>query len=162
MSLRLVRFLSMMSTSITMGAAVAHLLEMPSKMQYEPDLYVRLHRTLYPNFGRFAGLAEAVSLITTGGLAWWLQKRRASAFPLTVAAAGCLAAAHAAFWTLVQPANTTMARWRLEEIPSGWSHWRDQWEYTHAARAVLATGALGASALAVLKETPDRPKLARP
>jgi hypothetical protein len=51
-----------------------------------------------------------------------------------------------------------MASWPLDEIPPGWSHWRNQWEYTHAARAVLVTAALGASALAVLRETSDSPE----
>jgi hypothetical protein len=32
---------------------------LPAKMRYEPSLWVRLHRTLYPNFGRIAGPAEA-------------------------------------------------------------------------------------------------------
>lgn len=44
---------------MTMTAAVAHLMELPAKMRYERSPYVRLHRTLYPNFGRTAGPAEA-------------------------------------------------------------------------------------------------------
>jgi len=43
-----------MSTAVTMTAAVAHLMELPAKMRYEPSLWVKLHRTLYPNFGRTA------------------------------------------------------------------------------------------------------------
>src|SRR5688500_9861792 len=144
MSLRLLRFGSVMSTAVTMSAAVGHLMELPAKMRYEPSLYVRLHRTLYPNFGRIAGVAEAFSLVATGGLTWWLARRRDKSFPLTLSAAACLAAAHGAFWALVAPANKTMASWPLDSIPPDWSRWRDQWEYTHAARAVLVTGALGA------------------
>jgi hypothetical protein len=40
------RFTAMMTTAVAMAAAVAHLMELPAKMQYEPSLYVRLHRTL--------------------------------------------------------------------------------------------------------------------
>jgi hypothetical protein len=138
-----------------MSAAVAHLMELPAKMRYERSLYVRLHRTLYPNFGRIAGVAEALSLATTGVLAWRLAKRRDQASSLTTAAAACLAAAHGAFWALVSPANTTMASWPLESIPSDWARWRDQWEYTHATRAVLVTGALGALVASLLREVPD-------
>src|SRR4029453_9487827 len=46
------RFSSIMAVAMTMSAAVAHLMELPAKMQYEPPLYVRLHRTLYPTFGK--------------------------------------------------------------------------------------------------------------
>jgi hypothetical protein len=49
-----------------------------------------------------------------------------------------------------------MMSWSLDEIPPEWTRWRNQWEYTHAARAVLATGALAILALSVLEETPDR------
>jgi hypothetical protein len=121
-----------------MTAAVAHLLEMPAKMRYERDLYVRLHRTLYPNFGRFAGVAEILSVILSAGTA--LSSRT----PLTTAAAGCLAASHAIFWTLVSPANRTMASWPITAIPPDWRRWRDRWEYAHAARAILQLAAMGA------------------
>lgn len=143
MDLRLWRFSSAMLTAITMSAGVAHLMELPSKMQYEPSLYVRLHRTLYPNFGRIAGVAEILAVVTTSVLGWRLRRRGADSFPLTAAAAGSLSAAHAIFWAYVSPANKTMASWPLDAIPSGWKHWRNQWEYTHAARAFLVTGALG-------------------
>src|SRR5438552_17777116 len=143
MGLRLLRFSSIMSTAVTMSAAFAHLMELPAKMRYEGSLYVRLHRTLYPNFGRTAGPAEAISVITTGVLAFWLRVRRRNGFPLTAAAAGSLAAAHALFWALVNPANTTMSSWPLDAIPPEWTRWRYQWEYTHAVRAILVTGALG-------------------
>jgi hypothetical protein len=53
-----------MSTAATMTAAGAHLMELPAKMRYEPSLWVRLHRTLYPNFGRTAGPAEAAAVIS--------------------------------------------------------------------------------------------------
>jgi hypothetical protein len=145
------RFSSMMSTAMTMSAVVAHLMELPAKMRYEPELYVRLHRTLYPNFGRAAGPAEAFAVVATGGLAWWSRGRRPDAFPLTAAAAGCLAAAHGIFWSVVQPVNVEMLRWRLDDTPRDWKHWRDRWEYGHAVRAGLVTAALGALTWSFLK-----------
>jgi hypothetical protein len=145
-------FSSMMTTAVTMSAAVAHLMELPAKMRYEPRLYVRLHRTLYPTFGKTAGISEIASVLTTGALALWMRKQHSKAFPLTAAAAGCLAAAHGTFWAVVQPANRTMASWPLDNIPPDWTRWRDQWEYAHAVRAVLITGALGALAASALKK----------
>lgn len=159
MSLRALRFASIMMTSVSLSAALAHAMELPFKMRYEPELYVRLHRTLYWNFGRVGGTAEILALVGTAGLAAWTLKKRRSAFPLTAVAAGCLSAAHAAFWVLVEPANKAMVSWPLDEIPSGWSGWRDQWEYTHAVRAALVTGALGALVASVVRETPEQSRV---
>jgi hypothetical protein len=135
-----------------MSAAFCHLLELPPKMRYEPSLYVRLHRTLYPNFGRISGPVEAASVVTASALAWNLRNRRRPA-KLAAAAAGCLAAAHAIFWTTVQPANQTMFTWKLDAIPQEWIGWRNQWEYSHAARAVLVTAALAMLAAEAVNES---------
>jgi Domain of unknown function (DUF1772) len=142
-ALNLWRF-SLMSTAVTMTAAVAHLMELPAKMQYEPSLWVRLHRTMYPNFGRTAGPAEAAAVMSTSLLAWWTRRERPEAFRSTTVAAACLAAAHAIFWIVVQPVNAEVTRWPLDAIPPDWTKQRDRWEYGHAIRAGLVTAALGA------------------
>jgi hypothetical protein len=142
-TLHVLRFSSIMTTALAAAAAVAHLMEMPAKRRYERGMYVRLHRTLYGNFGRVAGPAEAAAIVTTGMLAWRLRRRNTTTLA-PAAAAGCLAAAHGAFWTIVNPVNVEMLRWRLDAIPADWSTLRDRWEYGHAARACLLTGALAA------------------
>jgi Anthrone oxygenase len=149
------RFSSIMAVAMTMSAAVAHFMELPAKMQYEPPLYVRLHRTLYPTFGKTAGPAEAVAVASTAALAWMAQRQRRRSSRLTVAAAGCLAAAHGIFWSVVQPANIEMMRWPLDAIPQDWANWRNRWEYGHAVRAGLVTTALGALTWSVLRDAAD-------
>jgi hypothetical protein len=84
------RFLTIMLTAFALSAALAHLIELPGKMNYDAPLYVFLHRTLYPTFGRTAGWAEALALVSLVGLAWRVR-RRPAAFPLTVTAAVCQA-----------------------------------------------------------------------
>jgi hypothetical protein len=146
------RFSSIMSTALTMTAAVAHLMELPAKMHYEPSLYVRLHRTLYPTFGKTAGPAEACAVATTATLAWLDGRQRRPSSPLTLVAAGCLTAAHGIFWSVVQPVNVEMMRWPLDAIPKGWERWRNRWEYGHALRAGLVTAALGALTWSLLRD----------
>ena len=146
------RFVAIMATAMTMTACVAHVMELPAKMRYEPSLYVMLHRTLYPNFGRIAGPAEGLAVASTAALAWWCRIRRPRAFPLTAAAAGCLAAAHVIFWSVVNPVNIEMIKWPLDEIPPDWTTARDRWEYGHAVRAVLVTGALATLVASILAE----------
>jgi len=153
--LNLGRFSSIMSMAVTMSAAMAHLMEMPAKMQYEPSLYVRLHRTLYPTFGKTAGRAEAVAVASTAALAWMEQRQRRSSRRLTLAAAGSLAAAHGIFWAIVQPANVEMMQWRLEAIPRDWANWRNRWEYGHAIRAGLVTAALAVLTWSVVRAPAD-------
>jgi hypothetical protein len=154
------RFASIMSSAVTMSAALAHLMELPAKMKYEPSLYVRLHRTLYPTFGRAAGPAEACAVATTAALAWLDRTPRRRASRLTLAAAGCLAAAHGVFWSVVQPVNVEMMEWRLDAIPTNWTTQRDRWEYGHAVRAGLVTAALGALAWSLLSDAGDAAKAA--
>jgi hypothetical protein len=156
MLLRTWRFVTIMLTALALAAALAHLMEMPGKMTYDAALYVKLHRTLYPTFGRTAGWAEGLALFSVLGLAWRVRKREA-AFPLTLAAAACQLAAMAAFLIFVHPANLTMSGWPLDAVPPEWTRWRDQWEYAHAARAFLQTGTLAALVLSVLLETPEEP-----
>jgi hypothetical protein len=153
--LRVLRFSSIMSTAVAMTAAVAHLMELPAKRRYEPVLYVRLHRTLYWNFGRIAGPAESLAVLTTCVLAWWRRRQTPTAFSPTAAAAGGLTAAHAAFWAIVNPVNVEMVRWPLDAIPANWTTARDRWEYGHAARACLLTGALGALVWSTVGESSD-------
>jgi anthrone oxygenase-like protein len=155
-ALKLWRF-SVLSTAVTMTAAVAHLMELPAKMRYEPSLWVRLHRTLYQNFGRTAGPAEAATTISTTLLAWRMHRERPEMFQSTAIAAGCLAVAHAVFWGVVQPVNTEVMRWPLEAIPDDWTRQRDRWEYGHAIRAALVTAALAALVMSTQRvESPIR------
>lgn len=151
--LRTWRFLTILLLAFAMSAALAHAMELPGKMTYDARLYVMLHRTLYPMFGHTAGWAEGMALLSVIGLGWRVRKR-GSAFQLTATAAVCQVAAMTVFLAFVQPANETMASWSLEAIPREWTSWRNQWEYGHAARAVLETVAFGALLLSVIRETP--------
>ena len=160
-ALRACAFSSIMAGAVTMSAAVAHLMEMPAKMRYEPELYVRLHRTLYPTFGKTAGPAEALAVASTAALAWMAQRKGRRSSGLAVVAAGCLATAHGVFWSVVQPANVEMMRWPLDAIPRHWTTWRNRWEYGHAVRAGLVTTALTALTWSVLSDTSGLGRLDR-
>lgn len=84
----------------------------------------------------------------------FLVRQRRPAFGWTLLAAAFLVTAHAAFWIWIAPVNATMETLTPETLPADWMRLRDHWEYTHAARAVLQTIALGALAFSILVETP--------
>jgi hypothetical protein len=48
MLIRVWRLLAIMLTALSMGAALAHLLEMPAKLGYSGALWLTLLQTLYP------------------------------------------------------------------------------------------------------------------
>jgi hypothetical protein len=56
-------------------------------------------------------------------------------FGLTLAAFLCVLAAHVVFWIYTFPANKETLYWTV--LPENWMALRAQWEYSHAAGAVL-------------------------
>ena len=67
---------------------------------------------------------------------------------LAVIALLCLAGTQAVFWTLTFPANQLTANWTV--LPDNWAALRSQWEYSHAASALLNLAALIALIFSVL------------
>lgn len=65
-----------------------------------------------------------------------------------------LALSHAAFWVWVAPVNEAMAPLTPETLPADWMDLRNQWEYAHAARALLQLVGLGALVFSLLVEIP--------
>jgi hypothetical protein len=153
MLLRTWRLATIMFTALSMGTALAHLLEMPAKLTYDGSLWLLLLQTLYPSFGTIGGSCEVAAVVTSVVLVGLVRNHR-RAFGWTFAAALALVAAHAAFWIWVASVNTTLLPLTPETLPSDWTRLRDQWEYTHAARAVLQIFALTFLAISVLVETP--------
>jgi hypothetical protein len=147
-------FFSTMLTALSMAAAFAHLLELPGKMTYDGALWVRLLQTLYPAFGKISGLCEIGAVVTAAVLALLLRHHR-PAFGWALVAALAMIATHAIFWVWVAPVNAALLPVTPATLPADWAALRDQWEYAHAARAVLQILALGALLLVALAA--DRP-----
>ena len=67
----------------------------------------------------------------------------------------CAVATQAIFWIFVAPVNAAMVPLTPDTLPADWTHLRDQWEYSHATRAILQIIGLGAYVLSILAETPQ-------
>jgi len=147
------RLLTIMLAALSLAPALGHLLELPAKMTYEGPLWLTVSQTLYGAFGTIGASFEVGAVATTVVLAILVRQRR-PAFGWTLLGALCVVAAHAAFWIWLAPVNTTIAALTLETLPADWMELRNQWEYTHAARAVLQMIALGALVFSILVETP--------
>jgi hypothetical protein len=152
MLLRTWRLITIMFTALSMGMAFCHLLEMSAKMTYDGALWLTLLQTLYRAFGTVGAFIEVGAVLTAVVLAFLVRQRR-PAFGWTLLGALCLVAAHVAWWVWVAPVNATMAPLTPETLPADWTRLREQWEYTHAARAVLQIFALGIFVFSILVET---------
>jgi len=151
MLLKAWRFITIMLAALSMGIAFCHLLEMPSKMTYTGALWLALLQTLYGAFGTIGGVIEIGAVVTAAVLVFLVRRRR-PAFGWTLLGTLCLLAAHIAWWVWVAPVNATMVPLTPETLPAGWTALRNQWEYTHAARAILQILGLGALLFSILAE----------
>src|SRR5262245_36550420 len=124
MLLRIWRLFAILLTALAFAAASAHLLELAPEFSYEAGLYAKLHRTLYSNYAWVGGIAEVAALLVVSGLAWRVRARRKGAFPLTLAAAGCLLLGLIVFLASARPASEVMASWPPDALPVDWTLWR--------------------------------------
>ena len=153
--MKLLRFLTIMLTALSLGAAFAHLLEMPGKFTYEGTLWLYLLQTLYPTFGRVSGICEIGAVVAAVALVVAIRKRQ-KAFRWALLAASCLVATHAVFWIWIAPVNAVLVPLSPETLPPDWERLRDQWEFAHASRAILQIVGLGALVISILVELPSQ------
>lgn len=154
MLLRTWRFLTIILVSLSMAMAFCHLLQLPPRMSYDGAQWVAT-QSLYQLFGTVGAVIEVSALLMAGVLSLAVYRRR-PAFQCTMFGTVCLLVAHAAWWMFVAPVNAEISTWTPDTIPADWTWWRSQWEYTHAARAILEILGLSALVLSVLVETPAR------
>jgi len=82
-----------------------------------------------------------------------LGRRRRKVLVSAVVALVSLAGAQAIFWLLTYPVNQATRNWTA--VPADWLSLRLQWEYSHAAGAVLDLAAFIALVLAALSHRPS-------
>jgi hypothetical protein len=149
--MKTLRFLTIMLTALSMSAAFAHLLEMPGKLKYDGAMWLTLLQTLYPTFGKVSGICEIGAVVAALVLVISVRKR-SKVFRWALLGASCLVVTHAVFWIWVAPVNAALVPLTPTTLPANWGQLRDQWEFTHAARAVLQIFALAAFVILILTE----------
>lgn len=153
MKLRSIQFLSMFFTALSLGPALAHLLELPNKMKLARAAYLTVQQ-IYRGWA-LLGIVIIAAIITTLMLVLLVRKYRV-AFAAALVALICLAGSQAVFWFFTFPANRATANWTF--LPDSWIELRQQWEFSHAAGAVLTLIAFSALIVSMLKvpvETPE-------
>jgi amino acid permease len=138
-------FLAIMLTAIAMGAGLAHLFELPNKINISAADYLTVQRN-YDNWW-IVGLSVPLAFLSVLGLAISLRGT-GTPFTLVLIALVLLAGEMVAFWGFTAPVNRATENWTM--LPSNWEELRDQWEYSHAVRAILYVLALGTLVMSVL------------
>jgi predicted membrane channel-forming protein YqfA (hemolysin III family) len=137
MSIKFVQFLAIMAAALYLVPTGAHLFELPHKMALSPTEYMTVQQIYagWQLFGVVVGLALLATLVNT-----ILVRADRRALASSLGAFLALAATQGVFWAFTYPMNVATRFWTVS--PERFEAARQQWEYSHAASAVLTFVAL--------------------
>jgi hypothetical protein len=145
MWLKTIYFLSLLFAALALAPAMAHLLALPNKISLSREDYLTVQQ-IYRGWALLAFVVVG-ALLSTLALTITVRKER-KAFISALIAFLCIAGTRAVFWTYTYPANQATNNWTV--LSENWSNLRSQWEYSHAASAVLNLVALVMLILSIL------------
>lgn len=156
MLLQVWRFATLLLTALALSLTSAHVLEMPQKLAYAPELYAAVNTTLYRYFAIVGGLYSMGAILAAGGLVFLL---RAQPRARRWAAAGALFLVLwlASWMAIVVPVNDLVADAMVaapERVPAIWLENRTRWEWGHAVGFVLELLGFCALLVSVLVDAP--------
>ena len=134
----------MLSTAVALGAALAHLFELPNKIGLARDDYF-IVQGIYRGWS-LLGIVLLIQLISIVAVIVLALDRDVRTFGFV--ALICLIAAQVLFWTFTYPANVATDNWM--KIPANWQFLRANWEYSHAAGAICQLAGMTALIMAAL------------
>ncbi len=158
--IRTFRFLTLILTSFSLSLSMTHLLELPQRMQFDQQLWIKVtvFENVYKLFGSVGAVFEITAILAAIVLIF-LVRRRGSTFCWTLGGAIFLVMAFVSWIVFIAPMNAEFARWLTNPIPADWMRYRDQWEYAHAINAVIKIIGLSLLTISVLVETPKKTEI---
>ena len=154
MAFKTMKFLALVLTALALVPAGAHLFEMPNKLALAEDQYF-IVQSIYRGWALF-GIVLFPALAANLALALMLRRQRAA---FALAAFLGIAATLVIFFVWTYPANVATNNWTA--VPATWETLRRQWEYAHAANAVITFAAFCALVLATLVAGRQAPQVGR-
>lgn len=131
--MRVLQFLSVVLTALAFVPYGAHLFELPNKIALSQEHYF-IVQAVYRGWALF-GIVIVAAIGANFALGVLLIRRRKLFWP-ALAAGLFLAGTLVVFFEWTYPANQTTESWTL--VPAQWKKLRAQWEFSHAANAVLS------------------------
>lgn len=125
----------------------AHLFALPAKMGMDRDAYFTV-QGIYAGWALF-GVPIVVAILANAGLAVVERRRDPAAARWAGVSAVLILLSLAVFFVWIFPANQATANWT--HPPNGWETLRRQWEWGHAANALVVFAAFLATCQAVIR-----------
>ena len=142
---KIMSFVSLLSTALAMCPYVAHLMALPNKINLSPQEYFEIQQ-IYMGWN-YAAIVILISFISTCALSV-LLRNHGDAFKLALASAFCIGISLVIFFMFTFPANQVTENWTSQ--PYDWQTLRLNWEYSHAANALFYIAAVSLLILSVL------------
>jgi hypothetical protein len=132
MMVRVVGFLALVFTAVSLVPYGAHLFALPNKIAMTEAQYF-MAQSVYAGWAWLAVVLIPAMLIN---IAYALLLRHQwPRFAFATIACVCMAATLAIFFAFTYPANVATRNWTVS--PGNWAALRSQWEYSHAVNAGL-------------------------
>jgi len=126
------RFMSLLFTALALAPALAHVLELPNKINLSGEDYLTVQQ-IYRGWA-LLGIVVVGALLSTLVLTIMVRKEP-EIFTLTLISFLCIVGTQVVFWVFTYPVNQKANNWTL--LPENWLELRNQWEYSHATGAGL-------------------------
>jgi hypothetical protein len=153
--LRATRFAALVLAALGLALGGAHVLELPVKMAYEPELYARVTGSLYRWFGSVGALIQIAALVSAGLLCFLVRGR--PSFRATLCGVLGLLLSLILWAVFVAPVNAEWARVIAADpgaVPDAYARLRTRWEYGHVAAFAAWLVGFGCLVGSVVAETP--------
>ena len=151
MRLKIVSFLSLLFIALALGPAMAHLLELPNKINLSREDYLTVQQ-IYRGWA-LLGIIIAGELVSVGTLTIKVR-HQPKAFLFALTSLMCIIGTQIVFWTYTYPANQATKNWTF--LPEDWQTLRTSWEYSHAVGAGLGLVAMITLIISVLSLKENR------
>ena len=145
MILKVVQFLALVLTALALVPGGAHLFAIANKISLAAEQYF-IVQNIYRGWSLFG--AVLIAALAADFLLAIMLRGRGRAFMLALVASVCIALTLVIFFTWTYPANQATRSWTA--IPANWQQLRRQWEYSHAANAIVTFAAFCSLVLSVL------------
>ena len=146
MLFKITRFANLSLMGLGTGISFSHFLQWRRKAELPGEVFVRVQKTLYNDYGPTGAIMEPGELLSTLATLALVRKRRIQTVLASVALLTVLA--KLPIWVLfIRPFNEQTPDWDEHSLPPNWEEFRDRWHRLHLLRFVLL--ALGTSALLI-------------
>ena len=147
-SINVAFFVALLASALVLGPALAHLFELPNKIGLPREEYFIVQKA-YRGWSQLGWLLliQVAALVAAA----YMARAEPRTLTLVILALVSVLAAQLVFWLFTYPANVATTNWTLP--PASWEQLRRQWEYSHAAGAILQLLAFCLLVLAVLSRT---------